>query len=233
MGSKKFKLEKLTLIGFADKTRSGVVAGKTEAMFNPTTLKRSYGIRWSCQQPLGASGKEHTYQRTNPSGLDITLLLDATGVHEIGRSEVNSKTVSQRIDEFLDVAYEYKGDIHQPNYLLLQWGKITFPCRLSHVDITYKLFNRDGTPLRAELAVKLISDEAMDDLAKKENKSSPDLTHARTVRRGDTLPLLTREIYGSSAYYLRVARFNGLDHPLAPPPGHVLHFPPLVELIPA
>lgn len=232
MGLGKFKLEKLTLMGFESAERTKVVKS-TQAMFNPTTLKQSYGIKWSCRQGVGASGKEHTYQRTDPARLDITLLLDGTGVDQMGIFILTRKTVSDRIQEFMDVAYSYNGEIHQPNFLLLQWGKFSFPCRLKTVDITYKLFNRDGTPLRAELAVALLSDESFENLAKTENKSSPDLTHARTVRQGDTLPLLTREIYGSSTHYLRVARFNGLDHPLDLTTGQVLRFPPLVQLIPA
>ena len=229
----KFKLEKLVLKAFEDEDRSGSPVGIVVAMFNPTSLKQSYGIQWSRQQPVGASGKEHSFQRTDPAGLDISLLFDGTGVHEMGLFAPFRKSVSQRIDELMKVAYKYNGNIHQPNFLLLEWGKVSFPCRLKSVDITYTLFNRDGTPLRAELALKLISDDSTENLTKKENKSSPDLTHARTVHRGDTLPLLTRDIYGSSTHFLRVARWNGLDHPLDLKPGHVLHFPPLVQLLAA
>ena len=59
---------------------------------------------------------------------------------------------------------------------------------------------------------------------------SPDLTRARTVRHGDTLPLLVRQIYGSPDYYLAVARYNKLDDFRNLRPGQQLLFPPLVAL---
>ena len=236
MDLKKFKLERLTLKAFEDAHRSiprSKGRRQVEALFNPTPMKQSLGIEWSRQQAAGGSGVELSYGHTKPTCLEIELLFDGTGLHESGMYFLAPTSVNQRIDQFKEVAYEYNGNIHQPNFLLLEWGKVSFPCRLSSVDITYTLFDRDGTPLRAELALKLLSDESTENLAKKENKSSPDLTHARTVHRGDTLPLLTRDIYGSSTHFLRVARWNGLDHPLDLKPGHVLHFPPLVQLLAA
>ena len=58
------------------------------------------------------------------------------------------------------------------------------------------------------------------------NLQSPDLTHRRVVKEGDTLPLLCREIYGAPAYYLRVAQVNGLDDFRILTPGQELFFPP-------
>ena len=59
------------------------------------------------------------------------------------------------------------------------------------------------------------------------NRSSPDLSHLVEVRDGDTLPLLCDRIYGDAAYYVDVARFNGLDNFRQLTPGVRLHFPPL------
>ena len=73
----------------------------------------------------------------------------------------------------------------------------------------------------------LISDQDVKKRVKKENKSSPDLTHSRIVKNGDTLPLLTKEVYGTSAYYLRVAQVNKLDDFRNLTPGQELFFPPL------
>jgi nucleoid-associated protein YgaU len=109
----------------------------------------------------------------------------------------------------------------------VQWGKLVFPCRLLSVTIKYTSFDRDGTPLRAELAVQFIFDEEAERRTKGADQQSPDLTHSRVVRSGDTLPLLTKQIYGSSAAYLDVARFNGLDDFRRLTPGQELLFPPL------
>lgn len=117
---------------------------------------------------------------------------------------------------------------------MVEWGGkedggLIFSCRLSSVNVTYTSFNRDGSPMRAELDVVLFSDQDVKSRMAKENKHSPDLTHQRTVRSGDTLPLLSKEVYGTSAHYLRVAQVNNLDNFRSLTPGQVLSFPPLEQ----
>ena len=52
-----------------------------------------------------------------------------------------------------------------------------------------------------------------------------------TALPGDTLPALCSQIYGSSAYYLKVARHNRLFSFRSLSAGHQIHFPPLTELL--
>jgi nucleoid-associated protein YgaU len=61
----------------------------------------------------------------------------------------------------------------------------------------------------------------------KNQTSSPDLSHLVEIKAGDTLPLLCHRIYGDPAYYLQVARFNGLKDVNRLTAGARLHFPPL------
>jgi nucleoid-associated protein YgaU len=56
---------------------------------------------------------------------------------------------------------------------------------------------------------------------------SPDLTHVRRVKAGDTLPGLCDQIYGDPRLYLKVAAANGLDDFRRLVPGTKVFFPPL------
>ena len=47
------------------------------------------------------------------------------------------------------------------------------------------------------------------------------------MKSGDTLPLLSKAMYGSSQYYLRVAQINNLDDFRNLTPGQAIIFPPL------
>lgn len=231
MGLDLFKLEKLRISAFKDGARSPPADKEFEAMFNPSSYTQTYGIVWEEKQGLNNSAPELTYTWSRPNELALVLVLDGTGVNEMGVLALSQKSVSERVKEFLDVAFEYKGALHEPAYLLVEWHKsLSFPCRLSTVDVHYTAFDRDGSPLRAELAVKFIADEEASKRAKKEDKKSADLTHARVVLEGDTLPLLTKDVYGSSARYLDVARFNDLDDFRNLKPGQKLLFPPLASL---
>jgi hypothetical protein len=227
----RFKLEKLKVKAYEKKTRQ--VPFKTFiAMFNPSSFKHSYQIVWGKKQGHDSSGKEVKYSISKPERLDLALLLDGTGVDQMGPSNLSgSRSVKDRVKDFLDTACRYNGKIHEPNFLVVEWGSLIFACRLESADITYTSFNRDGTPLRAELQVAFISDKEATRLAKEENKQSADLTHSRMIREGDTLPLLTNEIYGSAAYYLDVARFNGIDDFRKLASGQHLVFPPLESLL--
>jgi hypothetical protein len=177
---------------------------------------------------MDSSNKPLNYAKSKPSDLSLNLVLDGTGTTEMGIMQLMPQpSVSERVKTFLGLAFDMNGDIHEPNYLVAKWGDLAFNCRLGSVDIHYTNFDRDGTPLRAGLDIKLIADESVDTLQKTERKSSPDLSHSRIVRAGDTLPLLAKEIYGSSAYYLWVAQANGLDEIRRLTPGQRLVFPPL------
>jgi nucleoid-associated protein YgaU len=91
----------------------------------------------------------------------------------------------------------------------------------------YTLFKPDGTALRANVTLKFKENIDFKTKLKMAQMSSPDLTHVRTVKAGDTLPLMTYRIYGDSSWYPEVARFNNLRHFSAIKPGDEIHFPPL------
>lgn len=229
MGLLNSKLVKLKVKAFNTAERRGA-PGKSdvfEAMFNPASYQQTYSIVYSS----GKKAADRQYLREAPSELSLTLVLDGTGVDEMGVFAFGRKSVRERVEDFKRVAYDYDGAIHESNYLVVEWGGgLSFDCRLASVTVKYTAFNRDGTPLRAELDVKLITDRSAAKDHKKKKKSSPDLTHSRIVKHGDTLPLLTRELYGSSARYLDVARFNALDDFRRLTPGQQLFFPPLAAL---
>jgi nucleoid-associated protein YgaU len=119
------------------------------------------------------------------------------------------------------------GDIHQPNFLLIRWGDLTFSGRLKTLTVTYSLFDEAGDPIRAKLEAVFVEDKSAETIFREAGKNSPDVTHVRMVKSGDTLPLLCKQIYGSSAHYLDVARHNGLDDFRNLTPGRTLTFPPL------
>src|SRR6266540_3920381 len=195
-----FKLEKLKIEAFKKRERSKADSvGTFVAMFNPSSFKKKYEIIYGKNQGYDSTGKQVNYARSEPSELSLELLLDGTGVDEMGVTSLSGRMkVSERVKEFLGLTFRMNPDIHEPNYLKVQWGDLSFSCRLGSVGIDYASFDRDGTALRAKLTVSLISDESVEKRMAIENKHSPDLTHRRIVHQGDTLPLLTKEVYGSS-----------------------------------
>ena len=56
---------------------------------------------------------------------------------------------------------------------------------------------------------------------------SPDITHKRIIKQGDTLALMTQKIYNDQHYYMDVANVNRLDGFRKTTPGTEIFFPPI------
>lgn len=232
-----FKLSKLTISAYESAERKGPAKLVVTAMYNPESLTLSYESVYSSEQAAGSAAPRGRFSRGRAQTLAVKLVFDGTAVafHGFERALARVRTVADRVEEFLDACHRIQSDTHEPHYLRVQWGggplAEGFDCRLQSVDIRYTSFERNGSPLRAELDARFIESVDRRKQASAQGLNSPDLTHRRLVRAGDSLPLLCAEIYGSTEHYLALARFNDLDYPRELEPGRELAFPPLVELL--
>jgi hypothetical protein len=216
---------------------------KYQLQVNPESYSIKYNPKYVQIPGIGNSGSEAKYVCTLPQVLEFNFLFDGTGViPPVGGtldnvpiagavadlfSDDKGYDVTDELSKFAHVCYDYSGEIHKPRNLQLAWGTLVFNCVLIELQLEYTLFKPDGTPLRA--IANATFEGTIDDTLreKKENKSSPDLTHKRSVRAGDTLPLLAHSIYRNSAYYLEVARSNKLYGFRRLKEGSEIAFPPL------
>lgn len=230
--SNPFKLQKLKINVYADRQRRGLPQDDFTVMFNPNTISMRHENIFQKYQGINTSGREARYSHSHSEEVRLDLVLDGTGVTHYGLSTLvgGLESVSDQVDKFLELCFDMDGDIHEPKFLKIQWGTGVlkdFDCRLKAVDIAYTAFEPSGAPLRATLKTTFVEDIATSKRIRQEGKNSPDLSHVRLVKSGDTLPLLTKEIYGSAEYYLRVAQFNQLNDFRNLQPGQKLIFPPL------
>ena len=232
-----FKLEKLKIRVYENSDRIGLPQETFEAMFNPESYSLKYENVYQSDQGINTSGRRAKYSLSKPHNLSLKLILDDTGVADYGLSGFataslagklrGTKDVYKQVNRFLKLTTYMDGEIHEPKYLKIEWGDLIFDCRLQSVDVNYTLFNRSGQPIRAELNTVFIGDIQDSKRLKKENKSSPDLTHTKTVKSGDKLPLMAQEIYGNSAYYLQLARANNLNNFRKLKTGTNIKLPPI------
>ena len=199
-----------------------------EALINPETYTLDYKLKFSeSGQGHGTSGKQLKYEYTAPEEITFEFLFDDTGIID-GKPR---DSIAEDIKKFKKVLIEYKGDAHEPRHFKLVWGENSiFKGRVTEVSITYKMFKHDGTPIRAIAKVKFKSSIEEQKRAAKENKSSPDLTHIRKMKSGDTLPLMCFRIYGDPKYYLQVAKVNELGNFRNLAPGTEIVFPPIAKV---
>ena len=223
------KLEKMLILAFEtseEAENGGKLEAKDsfEALINPETYTLEYKVKTAEGQGQGTSSAQAKFEYTMPEELTFEFLFDNTGIID-GKAKKDG--IFDDVNHFRQLLTEYQGSSHEPYHLKLVWGNLIFKGRAIELDITYKLFNPDGQPIRAVAKVKFKGSIEEKKRAAKENKSSPDLTHLRKVKAGDTLPLMCYRIYGDPKYYLKVAEVNGLGNFRFLTPGTDILFPPI------
>ena len=174
--------------------------------------------------------REHrNFVRALPTDFELDFLFDRTGVIK-GQNDIAGDGIINDIEKFKKIVFDYNGNEHKPNYVMIGWGTLLFKGSLQEMSIEFKLFASDGTPLRAVAKTKFKGTVEDDLRVAKENNNSPDLTHIRTVKEGDTLPLMTFKIYGDSKYYLQVAQVNKLTSFRTLKAGQKIKFPPIEKV---
>jgi hypothetical protein len=217
------KLEKMIIKSFRDVdfTRED---GEFSVMFNPDSYTVNYEVDSDVSQAFGTSAAAPSFSRLKPQEMTIDILIDGTGV-----TTGEPVDVQDQVDAFLRNTYEYQGDEHKPRYLKVLWGTLVLKCVLKSASIKYTLFKPGGTPLRAVITAAFLGSLSDEYRAAREDSSSPDITHQRTVTRGDSLPLMSYRIYGDPKYYLQIAAHNEITNFRNIKPGEQILFPPVRE----
>lgn len=221
-------LAKLTIQAYSDPqlSENKKVGEPFKALINPEKYALGYKTEYQSTEAVGDSAPTLQFVHSESSELEFEFLFDRSGVFPEYQND-NQDGVEEDIRTFKKVVFQYNGDIHKPNYLKINWGTLDFNCVLLELNIEYKLFRPDGKPIRALAKTKFRSFIDEDLRVATENASSPDLTHVRTVKEGDTLPLMTHRIYGDSRYYLEVAKANKISNFRKLRVGQEIVFPPL------
>ena len=214
---------KLLIAGYADAEATDQLIDSIYAVINPEKYTLNYTINYKNTDEQGAVAPTQIFSSMESGNCDLELLVDGTGVISIP----GGLTVDAYIEKLKNIAYNYQGVDHRPNYLRITWGKTIFTGVCKNINIKYTLFSSAGVALRAIIKLTIIESVAFATKIKESGVSSPDLTHMRTVLAGDTLPLMTYRIYGEPGYYMEVARVNGLNSIHDIKPGDGLYFPPL------
>jgi nucleoid-associated protein YgaU len=180
-------------------------AGIYAVRVNPEKYSHSMQVRYDAKGAIGTINTPLRFGHIPPSTLNFELLFDATGAIPDSAADL-----ADEIDRFLKVVYHYQGHIHEPHYLRLIWGSLHYAARLTSVEFQYTLFSPTGAPLRARATVAFTNFADPEKIVSEQDDESADLTHARTVKEGDTLLSIAREVYGDPSRYVQLARHNGL-----------------------
>jgi hypothetical protein len=218
----KLKIYAYTDPGCGDDQLAALDENPITAMINPENYTQETKVELNNGQACGTSGSQPRFEKKPPGELAFEFLYDNTGIID-GRKRDD---ISEDLAKLNDFLMGYDGDIHQTRFFKFVWGTSLMKGVCSSLSITYKLFNPDGKPIRAicKVTIREVAEEEQRVL--EENNHSPDLTHFRIVKKGDTLPLMCFKIYGDSKYYIQVAQVNKLSNFRNLTVGNEIFFPP-------
>lgn len=220
--------DRLKIAAFKDNKYTLPPKLATVVIINPASYTHEHKVNYNEDVPIGAPGTPLMFKGMPPETISFDIHFDATGAIEAPKlMPVNKLPIGVQITLFKKVCFTYNGDIHEPNYLILNWGTLVFKCKLSSLRVEYTLFQKNGIPLRAKASCTFIKAIDAATIAKEANNKSPDLTHLIEVKQGDTLPLICNRIYGDPSYYMEVAKFNKIVNYRNLVPGTKLYLPPI------
>jgi nucleoid-associated protein YgaU len=196
--------------------------------FNPATFAITNKIEYKKTEAKGQDGGDPQFDKIPPLEFTIDFTIDGTGINPA--SGHNRDYVKNQIKELRNITgCNINGEIHRPNYLAVLWGTFYIECVLTALNITYNLFDRDGTPIRAKVNCGFLERIGAGKGGRKSRLESPDLTRFVTIKDGDRLPLLAKGKYGDPAYYIQLAKVNKLKNLRHLATGTQIVLPPMAD----
>lgn len=180
--------------------------------------------------------KENTFAEIPIPGLESPPLQYVRG----GARTLTMDVLVDTSDELTDVHKEYVAKIeaavhknaklHAPPIVDFVWGpQPRFRGVLQSLDVSYLLFNTDGTALRAKLGLKLKEYRTVAVQVRETEQTSPDVEKRYVVRVGETLATISAAVYRDPGHWRLIATANRITDPRTVAAGDLLVVPPLPE----
>lgn len=229
------KLDKMQLQAYTDEAFSNKQGDPFTVLINPESYSIKYRVDQTESQGQGTSHPQLHFNKILAQDIHFDFIFDSSGVVvepaliNIGIVNPFAETANiiEQIETFKQIMLYYQSETHRPNFVALKWGTLLFKGQMTSMDINYKLFKPDGTPIRALARVDFRGFIEEDLRVAKENSLSPDITHERLFKADDRFDLLVGKIYHNPDYYIGVAKANGLTGFRKIATGTKLFFPPV------
>lgn len=183
--------------------------------FNPPGYSVEEQHEYSEKKLMGLKGVVHQFTGSKKSDLNLELLFDATDTGGDVRILL----------EPLKKIFEIDNTLHAPPPCRFEWGGFAFDGIVSNQKKEFTFFYYDGVPGRVKLTVALKPYAKASEAIMMLDLQSSDITKQRVVGEGDTIFALAQREYNTPAAWRLIAEANGIDDPLAIPPGTSLRLP--------
>jgi hypothetical protein len=204
-----------------------------QVLFNPTEYSISKTNAWTFDAIKGSSLPKGKFGGGKPREMSVNLLLDQS----LPNAGMSVKDITDALFKMMEVpAGGGAGKAKSvPPFVTFQWGEmIPFKAACTSLQVTYQLFEPNGTPIRADVKLALTQAEpATSASAHTKNKKGNPTTRSEgglgvhVIHDGDSLQSIAHSTYGDPNRWRLIAEVNGVDNPLHLRRGMPLNLPRL------
>ena len=189
--------------------------------FNPTEYALQGGVHYAQMPVPGLHTPIQQFIRGEGDQLTLELFLDRTNQRSGDATSVQADLDALRTFVRIDPA------LHAPPVCEFRWGHVVFTGTVTSIAERYLLFSPGGSVLRARVNLTLRAYKSAEVQLRELHLQSPDRTHVRILREGETLAAIAHEAYGDPRHWRAIAEANDIDRPRFVRPGTALKVPAL------
>lgn len=192
--------------------------GGIEVCFNPKEYSLEKSVQWKSEKALSDSPQP---EFTDPQAMTMSVTFQFDTYEE--RCSVREKYTKyfERLAMMRQALPKKPSKTDKekakPPVVIFVWGKFTFKGVVDSVSQKYTMFLSDGTPVRAEVGLKIrnVTDANFGDEAGAKAKAAGGGGKSYTVKDGDRLDLIAATELKDASRWPEIAALNGIDDPVA------------------
>ncbi|HEY5933083.1 MAG TPA: hypothetical protein VIU61_00525 [Kofleriaceae bacterium] len=200
---------------------SSATPRSVDVQFNPTEYSIDAGATYAVMPVPGLQTPIQQFIRGDADQLTLELFVDETSSRNAGKESVKARLETLRTFVRIDPS------LHAPPVCQFVWGDLTFVGTVVSLRERQVMFSSDGNPVRARVTLVLRAYKSAEVQMRELRLESPDRTHVRVLREGETLSTIANEAYGDPRAWRPIAEANDIDRPRFVPPGTALKIPAL------
>jgi nucleoid-associated protein YgaU len=198
-----------------------------DVCFNPKEYSLEKSVSWDTEKAF--SDAPHP-EFTKPSAMTLSVTLqfdtyeDRVSVRQKYTKHIERLAMMRGQPKKEDKPTKDEKKKLAPPVVLFVWGKFIFRGVVDSLSQKFTMFLADGTPVRAEIALKLRN--VLENFAEKDPVAAAG-TSQRTykVKQGDRLDMIAASMLGSPSRWVEIAVLNNIDDPADIEVGKVLNIP--------
>lgn len=193
-----------------------------EVQFNPSDLSIDRGAVYASMPVPGLETPIQQFIRGDADTLTLELFVDDTS----SRNQSGTESVKAKLEQLRKFVRIDKS-LHAPPICKFVYGDLDFTGTVVSLRERHTLFSPTGNAVRARVTLVLKKYKSAEVQLRELALESPDRTHVRVLREGETLATIANEAYGDPRMWRPIAEANGIERPRFVAPGTALKIPAL------